>query len=125
MLKRKCPIRGLTIGAVLMLTAALSGAQDPAVVNPKTVRVKLENDRVRVLEAVLQPGDKELLHSHPPSVIYVIDGGKTRNHTPDGKSSELELKSEEALYRDAFTHWAENTGDTTIHLIVVELKNAR
>ncbi len=49
MLKRKCPIRGLTIGAVLMLTAALSSAQDPAVVTPKTVRVKLENDRVRVL----------------------------------------------------------------------------
>jgi hypothetical protein len=27
------------------------------------------------------------------------------------------------IYRDPVTHWAENTGDTTIHLILVELKN--
>ena len=29
--------------------------QDPAVVNSKTIHVKFENDRVRVLEAILPP----------------------------------------------------------------------
>jgi quercetin dioxygenase-like cupin family protein len=110
--------------AVLLLLSSSQGAhaQDPAVVNAKTIRVKLENSRVRVLEATLQPGDKEQLHSHPAYVIYVLSGGKARNHTPDGKVSESEFVTGETLYREPLTHWAENIGTTTIHLILVELK---
>ena len=98
-------------------------AQDPAVVNASTIHVKLENNRVRVLEAILKPGDKEKMHSHPAYVIYVLSGGKTRGHTPDGKTSEQEFKTGDVIYRDPLVHWAENIGDTTIHLILVELKN--
>ncbi len=91
-------------------------------VNVKTVRVKLDNSRVRVLEATLQPGEKEQLHSHPASLIYVIAGGRIRNHSADGKITESELKTGDTIYRDPITHWAENIGTTTIHLILVELK---
>ena len=97
-------------------------AQDPAVVNAKTIKIKFENDRVRVLEAELPPGVKEQVHSHPAYVIYVLAGGKTRNYTADGKTTEVELKTGEVLYRDPLTHAAENIGDTTLHLILVELK---
>jgi quercetin dioxygenase-like cupin family protein len=97
-------------------------AQDPAVVNAKTIWVKLENDRVRVLEAVLKPGDKEKMHSHPQYVIYVITGGKVRTHGADGTTTEAEMKDGDVLYRGPLTHWAENIGTTTIHLILVELK---
>src|SRR4029079_9192017 len=45
--------------------ALASHEQDPAVVNPSSIRVKLENDSVRVMEAVLPPGFKEKLHHHP------------------------------------------------------------
>ncbi|MEY2495654.1 MAG: beta-alanine degradation protein BauB [Verrucomicrobiota bacterium] len=99
-------------------------AQDPAVVNPKTIKVKFENDRVRVLEAELPPGVKEQVHSHPAYVIYVLTGGKVRNYAADGKTTEAELKTGEVLYRDPLTHAAENIGDTTMHLILVELKMA-
>jgi len=97
-------------------------AQDPAVVNAKTIRVKLENSRVRVFEAVLKPNDKEQLHSHPAYVIHVIAGGRIRSHGTDGKATEYELITGDTLYRDPITHWAENIGSTTIHLVVVELK---
>ena len=111
------------MAALLLLSGSQSApAQDPAVVNAKTIRVKLENSRVRVLETTLQPGDKEQLHSHPAYIIYVISGGKARNHTPDGKVSESEFVTGETLYREPLTHWAENIGTTTIHLILVELK---
>ena len=112
------------VAAALWL-AGLQGAraQDPAVVNAKTIRVKLENARVRVLEATLKPGDKEQMHSHPAYVIYVIEGGKVRNHAADGKTSETEFKTGDIVYRDPLTHWAENIGTTTMHLILVELKN--
>ena len=97
-------------------------AQDPAVVNSKTIKIKFENDRVRVLEAELPPGTKEQVHSHPAYIIYVQTGGRVRNYTADGKTTETELKEGEVLYREPLTHAAENIGKTTLHLILVELK---
>jgi quercetin dioxygenase-like cupin family protein len=96
--------------------------QDPLVVNAKTIALKLENPRVRVLEATLKPGDKEQTHSHPAYVIYVIAGGKFRNHATDGTVTDGEFKTGDVIYRDPVTHWAENIGDTTIRLVLVELK---
>jgi beta-alanine degradation protein BauB len=101
-----------------------ASAQDPAVVNAKTIKVKFENDKVRVLEANLPPGVKEQVHSHPAYVIYVLEGGKYRNYTSDGKTTEGELKTGEVLYRDPLTHAAENIGNTTMHMILVELKSS-
>jgi beta-alanine degradation protein BauB len=113
------------IASVTFIVPASSvWAQDPAVVNSKTIKVKFENDRVRVLEAELPPGTKEQIHSHPSYVIYVQVGGKVRNYAADGKTTEAELKTGEVLYRDPLTHAAENIGNTTMHLILVELKAA-
>lgn len=96
--------------------------QDPAVVNAKTIRVRFENDRVRVLEANLPPGVKERVHSHPAYVIYVLVGGRYRNYTSDGKITEGTLTTGEVIYRDPLTHAAENIGDKPLHMILVELK---
>ena len=102
--------------------AASASAQDPAVVNAKTVKVKFENEKVRVLEAELPPGTKEAVHSHPAYVIYVQAGGKVRNYASDGKTTESELKTGDVLYREPLTHAAENIGTTTMHMILVEMK---
>jgi len=122
------PIRSLIIFAI---TVALSVgiwetpayAQDPAVVNSKTIRVRFENDRVRVLEAILPPGAKEQVHSHPAYVIYVLAGGRYRNYAADGKITEGTLQTGDVIYRDPLTHAAENIGDKRMHLILVELKS--
>lgn len=98
-------------------------AQDPLVVNSNTIVLKLENSRVRVLEATLKPGDKEKTHSHPAYVIYVIEGGKVRMHRADGSVFEADFKTGDVIYSDAVTHWGENIGNTTIRLELVELKN--
>jgi beta-alanine degradation protein BauB len=103
--------------------AYVTSAQDPLVVNPKSIALKLENSRVRVLEATLAPGAKEKVHSHPAYVIYVIAGGKVRTHGADGTVTETEFRNGDVIYRDPVTHWAENIGDTTIRLELVELKN--
>jgi hypothetical protein len=84
------PIRSLIIFAIpialpvgVWVTPAYG--QDPAVVNSKTIRVRFENDRVRALEAILPPGTKEEVHSHPAYVIYVLEGGRYRNYAADGR----------------------------------------
>lgn len=97
--------------------------QDAAKVNADTITLKLENSRIRVLEATLKPGDKEKTHSHPSYVVYVIEGGKVRNHAADGTVSEAEFKAGDVVYREPLTHWAENIGTTTLRLVLVELKN--
>lgn len=113
----------LLVSGFVQGDASMTATQDPAVVNAKTIAVKLENARVRVLEATLKPGDKENVHSHPAYVIYVIEGGKFRNHAADGTVSDGEFRTGDVIYRDPITkHWAENTGDTTIRLELVELK---
>lgn len=103
--------------------ARVSSEQDPLKVNPDTITQKLENPRIRVLEATLKPGDKEKTHSHPAYVVYVIAGGKVRNHAADGTVTDGEFKTGDVIYREPLTHWAENIGTTTIHLVLVELKN--
>jgi quercetin dioxygenase-like cupin family protein len=119
----------IIISAVIAAVAFIGStsfvwAQDPAVVQSKTVKVKFENERVRVLEAELPPGVKEQVHSHPAYVIYVLAGGKVRNYAADGKTTEIELKTGEVLYREPLTHAAENISGTTPHMILVELKTA-
>jgi quercetin dioxygenase-like cupin family protein len=114
---------------VLLVTGFVRGdalftlAQDPLVVNSKSIALKLENSRVRVLEATLEPGVKEKLHSHPAYVVYVIAGGKVRNHSVDGTVTDAEFRTGDVIYREPLTHWAENIGNTTIRLELVELKN--
>jgi len=113
----------LATGIIRSDVASTRSTQDPLVVNSKTIALKLENARVRVLEATLKPGDKEQLHSHPAYVIYVIEGGKVRTHGVDGSVVEADFKTGDVIYRDPVTHWAENIGKTTIRLELVELKN--
>src|SRR5881394_2117225 len=115
-------IRSVIIFVITAACVTVAHGQDPAVVNAKTIKVQFENDRVRVLEAELPPGVKEQVHSHPAYVIYVLAGGKYRNYATDGKTTEGELKTGEVLYREPLTHAAENIGNTTMHLILVELK---
>ena len=120
--------RLLVLVLVLLVTgiarsdASVTRSQDPLIVNSKTIALKLQNERVRVLEATIKPGDKEQTHSHPAYVVYVIEGGKFRNHATDGTVTDGEFKTGDVIYRDPVTHWAENIGDTTIRLVLVELK---
>lgn len=119
------PLRGLVLFTVLSLVVAVSVvlmAQDAEKVSPKVVHLKLENERVRVLETVSNPGDKEGMHSHPQSVVFVISGGKLRISTPDGKTSDVELKTGDTLWREPVTHAAENIGTTQVHAIIFELR---
>ena len=116
-------IFAITFALLVSIFVTLADAQDPAVVNSKTIRVRFENNRVRVLEAMLPPGTKEQVHSHPAYVIYVLEGGRYRNYAADGKVTEGTFQTGDIIYREPLTHAAENIGDKPMHLILVELKS--
>ena len=97
-------------------------AQDPAKVASQAFTVKVDNAHTRVLAYHSKPGDKEAMHSHPACVLYVVNGGKIKSTTPDGKSKITEYKAGDVVWRDAITHSGENVGTTEVSSILVEFK---
>ena len=86
-------------------------------------RLVLENDRVRVLEVVLQPQERAVMHNHPHDhVVYVLNDARFKLETPDGKIGEFDLKAGQALMIDSGAHETTNIGSTIGRNIVVELK---
>ena len=83
----------------------------------------LENERVRVLDLCLKPGEKAPMHNHPHDhVIYVMTNSKAKLTFPDGKSSVFDLKAGQALWLEAGSHATENVGTSEGHNLVVEVK---
>jgi beta-alanine degradation protein BauB len=97
-------------------------AQDSAKVAPKNVKVILENNRVRVLEVHIKPGEKVPMHSHPAHVTYTLSDVKGKYVSPDGETTIGEAKPNAVFWSEAVTHASENIGASEIHAVVVELK---
>lgn len=95
--------------------------QDPLKVAKNVYKLVMESDRVRVLDLFLEPGDKAAMHYHPDHVVYVFNGGKAKL-TSSGKTDIMDMKNGQAIFLKAQSHDAENTGNTDLHLLVVELK---
>lgn len=95
---------------------------DSVAVAPDKYKVLLENDRVRVMDLRLKPGDKIPMHDHPDMVVYPLTDVRNEFIFPDGTSKEVKLPKGEALFMEAFSHAAEHTGDEEARLILIELK---
>ena len=94
---------------------------DPVVAASNVYKLLNENERVRVLKLVSKPGDVAKMHHHPDHVIYALSGGKAKL-TAGGKTQEMELKTGSVMFLEAQDHEMKNIGNTTIDLIVMELK---
>jgi quercetin dioxygenase-like cupin family protein len=58
---------------------------DAVVAAPQNHRVLLENDKVRVLDVTVRPGEREPVHAHCwPSVLYVMSEGVYRDYDAKG-----------------------------------------
>jgi quercetin dioxygenase-like cupin family protein len=109
--------------AVIGSTALLL-AQDPVKVDPTHYKMLIDNAAVRVLQISYAPGSKSVMHEHPDSVVVVLNGGKTKFTTPDGKSQEQDMAANSALYLPAGKHLPMNMGTTASLSILVEFKGA-
>jgi beta-alanine degradation protein BauB len=94
---------------------------DPMVAASNVYKCLNENDKVRVLKVVFKPGDVAKMHHHPDHVVYALSGGKM-SLTSGGKTQEMEIKAGSVMFLGAQDHEAKNIGDSTLDLLVVELK---
>lgn len=106
---------------------------DAVVAAPASHRVLLENDRVRVLEVVILPGEREPAHTHRwPSVMTVLERARIRYYGADGELRfETPPRTDEneppaALGADWLgpegLHSVENIDDRPFRALRVELK---
>jgi len=96
--------------------------EDAVTAAPNIYKVLSENDRVRVLEVKMKPGDKTQMHSHPDLVACAVIGGRFKFTSPDSQSMEAEMKTGQSMYFEAADHATENIGGTETHIILIELK---
>ena len=90
-------------------------------------RLLFENDRVRVWDLCLQPGESTGQHCHSTDYFYVvIGGGELQGISADGTASPpREMQDGEVHFRcvnGEDIHAAVNTGDRPWRNVVVELK---
>ena len=112
----------LLTGLFLLGAMRTDAAQDVVKVSPETHRVLLENDRVRVLDVRIKPGERVAMHSHPPSVIHYLSDGSLKVTSPDGRTEAREVKTGTTVWSEAATHAAENVGTREFHELQIELK---
>jgi quercetin dioxygenase-like cupin family protein len=115
-------MKTLFVVYTLALTTSTVSAQDVAKVAPNNCKVLLENDRVRVVEIWIKPGEKLAMHSHPASVTYVLTAGKLKTTLPDGKTVDTEAQVGQALWSEGGSHEQVNLGTTEVRALVVEMK---
>ncbi len=114
---------GVLLATLALVVATKTAmAQDQVKVAPNNTKVLLENDRVRVLDVQTKPGEKLAMHSHPAYLVYSLSTSKAKFTSPDGKTTESELKAGAVNWREAETHAVENVGTTDSHVLVIELK---
>jgi hypothetical protein len=125
-------VTGLVLGATLA-TIALIGcsvlatdaraAEQAGGESQSSVKIVLENARVRVRDVIFPPGVTGM-HTHDlPHVGVIIQGGTLIFKYPDGSSETARLDVGGVGFRDAHvTHQPVNPGPSSVRVIEVELK---
>lgn len=86
-----------------------------------------ENDRVRVWEILLQPGERGAFHSHVTNYFWtVVEGSRGLQRFADGTFVVRDYLIGETKYLEhtpdrALIHDLENVGDSTLRFVTVEL----
>ncbi|QQS23251.1 cupin domain-containing protein [bacterium] len=95
---------------------------DAVSIAPHLHKVIHENDKVRILEVTVKPGDSAEMHTHPDNVITVLQGGSLEMASSDGTVKTIELITGTSFFSPASEHSVKNNSDSEVKVIQVELK---
>jgi hypothetical protein len=105
---------------------------DAVIAAPQYHRLVLENERVRVLDTRIPPGDIVPVHTHRwPAIYYTIAPGDFVRRDGEGKVL-FDSRTVPGMLTASAANWieclpphsVENVSPSEIHLISVELKSA-
>ena len=112
----------IAVALTMCFVASSSIAADPMGEDPN-VKVLIDNDDVRVFEAIRPPGTKLPMHEHPPFVVYFMSSYKAKQILPNGKEVVKDYKAGTASHRPkGLKHGIEILGTVDQHVLLIELK---
>lgn len=118
MVRRAIPL------VVTLALAAPALAQDPVKVAPANHKVELENDHVRVLRIVFEPGEQAPVHQHPASAGVMLSDEMTPVLTEQGQPAPtLPTKRGGVVLTEPTKHRIEHTGTRRSEVVLVEFKS--
>jgi hypothetical protein len=104
-------------------------AMDALLAAPASHRVLLENDRVRVLEVVIEPRTREPEHTHRAASVMIVDepariryyaGGAMQFESPEHSGAPSAVRV--GWMEPEGPHSVENIDERRYHAIRIELK---
>lgn len=88
-------------------------------------KILFENEKVRVLEVIIEPEVKEPMHIHElPSVMIVTNPAKIRYYNEDGSSFDIEPEAKTEWMNPEPLHAIENIDSQPYKAIRIELKRS-
>ena len=84
--------------------------------------VLFENEKMRVTEGRIKPGEKNEMKARGERLNIAINDAKTRVHYSDGKKEDRERKAGSVSFNKAATSSTENIGKTETRSVIVTLK---
>jgi len=112
----------IVVTMTMCFAASAAIAADPMGKDPN-VKVLIDNDEVRVFEAIRPPGTILPMHEHPPFVVYFMTSYKAKQILPNGKEVEKDYKAGKASWKSkGLKHGVEILGTVDQHVLIIELK---
>jgi beta-alanine degradation protein BauB len=112
----------LTLGAQPTVTQA-SRSRDAVAVDPAHHQVLFENEHVRVIRGMVNPGDRSPMHTHPATLIVSLGTSRSRATMGDGTTGIFDFTPGQVLWMDGAEHaWQMLAGQG--HLVGIEVKAA-
>jgi quercetin dioxygenase-like cupin family protein len=90
--------------------------------SPEHYTLLHEDNRIRVIDFVIEPGFRDQWHRHPHEAFYILKGGTLFIEPQDGDPIELTIKPGDVVSHESWTHRVSNIGDTTVHAVIFEVK---
>jgi len=107
--------------AAVMTTLLLAAL--PATFAASSVE-KIRNDKVRVTEDTLAPGESEDTSAKLPSMIVYMADGTAEVSMPHGKPQNGSVKEGETVFQSAEAGTIKNTGSSPLHFVRIEFLTA-
>jgi len=116
------PVEDVIIELKQKPTTSKPIALDPIKIDPEYHSVAFDNQYVRAIRTVLEPGIKSPLHEHPHYVVVYLTELHTTMKLGDGREVDNPRRKGEVGWRDYMKHETLNIGKETAAEIQVELK---
>jgi quercetin dioxygenase-like cupin family protein len=118
-------MKRVSLAVAVLALVAFAGpapAQDPTEVDAEHYTVEFENEHVRIVRIKYGPGEKSVMHEHPPAVAVFLSDGKAQFTLEDGSTVDAPVVAGTAQWEAAGKHLPANVGDAPFEVVLVELK---